>query len=137
RGDFEIWFGQAGPTQSARVARCQRTFPRRRLRSLRAHSGNAEERGVGGARAKRWVSRLLRQDEFLGARRRPTWPWLHLLARWRRGRRGPDRQEYWAGKSQRHPRTAWSQGWRRGVLRRWRPERVLQIRRPSAQQGRR
>ena len=56
-------------------------FPRLRLQDLRAHSGNARQCGVGDPCARWRQPRLLRPHEFVGARRGPARPRLHLLAR--------------------------------------------------------
>ena len=87
RSDLEIRHRQARPAQPDRDAGRQRGVPRLRLQDLRAHPGDRGQRGVGDSRAQGRQPRLLRPHEFLGARRGPARPRLHLLARGRGERR--------------------------------------------------
>ncbi len=81
---------------SISAARASRSSPACWRRTRRTKSGAFPRQGGG-------IARLLRQDEFVGAAAGPAGPRLHLLARRRRGRRGPDRQEHRPGARRSHP----------------------------------
>ncbi len=101
RGDAQIRHRQAGPAQPDRDAGRERSVPRLRLQDLRQHPRRRSEGGgVGDPGAERRQPRLLRPHEFMGARRRPAGPRLHLLARGRGERRRSARQEHRAGAHQ-------------------------------------
>ena len=69
-----------------------RAFPRLRLQGVCADAGRPEEPGLGDPRHRRRLARVLRPDEFMGARRGPARARLHHVARRRRGRRSPCQQ---------------------------------------------
>ena len=102
------------------------------------HSRDAGQRGVGDPGAEGRQPRLLRPHEFLGARRRPAGPRLHLLARGR-GRRRRTARPRTSGRSapSRSPISSKPRRRRRLLLRRRQAEGFRQVRRPRAHQDRR
>ena len=74
---------QAGFAQSDRHAGRLRAFPRLRLQGVCADAGRPQEPGLGDPRHRRRLARVLRPDEFLGARRGPARARLHHVARGR------------------------------------------------------
>ncbi len=127
---------QAGSAQSDCHAGRLRAFPRLRLQGVRADAGRPQKPGLGDPRHRRRLARVLRPDEFMGARRGPARARLHHVARRRRGRRSPC-QQYRPGANGGHSRCARPEGGRRGVLRRRRSREILEICRPCPDQTRR
>ena len=80
-----------------------RAFPRLRLQGVRADAGRSEEPGLGDPRTRRRQPRVLRPDEFMGARRGPARARLHHVARRRRGRRSAC-QQHWRRADRGDPR---------------------------------
>ena len=67
-----------------------RAFPRLRLQGVRADPGRpCQEAGLGHSGPERRLARVLRPDEFLGARRGPAGSRLHLFAEGGVGGTGP------------------------------------------------
>ena len=81
----QVWQRQARFAQPHCHAGRLRALPRLRLQGVRADAGRPEEPGLGDSSGGRRLARVLRPDELLGARRGPAWPWLHHVARGRRG----------------------------------------------------
>ena len=95
-------------------------LPRLGIQDFRAHPGDERHRrGVGDPGAGRRLARVLRPDEFLGARRRPAGARLYLLGarQRRRGRARSGRQQSRCGADRQIARATRLKGRRCRVLR--------------------